>query len=440
MSENMEDPFATVAETGTVSTTKTKPKTEKKAQEKAQEKEAPTGMDEFLAFVGEMVLDEEDFSAPAPMTSRYIRPAEHTWVPVVITDVKVEQREQRAVVTYTPDGTMVYHPAAIDRLVAEHGAEQSVENVTLYQFVVEAENLAECYGERSSAYRLYSQVFPMRVPFNKPRNRNGALELGFDKSSGKRLLAATRVVKPGTTVREDEDVLNELAAEMIGKSVMARIRYRVKKSDEAIPRKNEDGTPTKALVDGDGSFVVLKEEGDSLIDASGTILDKSDDGLYTYIPDTVGASALVFRKDQLIKKDDAFLIPDNSDDGITVRDIIKRENVYDNLADDVYALPGRTITVQRNDGTESEAEITWDTLGNVAVQPVKAGTMVQAVVAETNPQELITASWLGTHWAETDVPHVLQVDESDGVMRLVSVSLLTGGSDAGLDVFTGDPS
>lgn len=405
------DPFATVEKTGTTKAKTTKAKVE------------PIGMEELLAYVGEMTLEEEDFAPPAPIMTRYIKPAEHTWVPVTITDVKVEQREQKAVVAYTADGTMVYNPVMIDKLVSEHGAEQSVESVTLYQFVVEAEHLADCYGERSSSYRLYTPVFPMRIPLNKPRTRNGVTEMGFDKNSGKKLLAATRVLKPGVRLKEDENIeetLTKLAEEMVGRNIMARIRHRVKKSDDSIPRKNQDGSPVKALVDNDGSFVRLARKGENLIYSTGEIYE----GETTH----------------LISFDNGFLIPDDSDDAATVRDTVKREVTYDNLADDVYGLPGRTITVQDSEGAEFEAEVTWNTLGNVAVQPIKAGTMVQGVIqGEERQNTLITASWLGTHWAESEVPHELQVSDPGGVMSLVSVDLLTGGTDAGLDMFKGDP-
>lgn len=410
MTDVKDDPFATVEETGT---------TAKKAP--AKKKAEPEDANPLAAFIAEMTIDEEDFAAPTPFAGRYIRPAEGSWIPVRITSAKVEQREMRAIVVTTKDGSLITTPKEIDAIDPK-GASQEVEQVTLWQFVVEAEHVATCYGERSTAYRLYTPVFPMRIPLNKPRERNGVKEMGFDKISGKKLLAATRVVKPGMKLTEsNEELLERLADDMVkdgGKIVMAKVRYRTKKSDDSVMRKNADGTPVKALVDEtEGSFIRLEKNGDTFANVS---TGEAYDG------DT--SKLIPFGEGQ-------FLIPDNSDDGVTVRDIVKREAVYDNLADDVYGVPGRSITIQRLDETEIEAEVTWDTVGFITVPPIKAGTVVQAVAGD----ETITAAWLGAHWEEVE-PHNLEVTE-DGKVTLIAASVAASAataSSSGLDVFKGD--
>jgi hypothetical protein len=417
MTDINDDPFAKVEETGT---TKTAPP-KKAAPAKAEPTKAKPveDADPLASFLAEMTIEEEDFEAPANVI-RYIKPADGLWVPLRITGAKVEQRDMQAVVAYTPSGEMVTSPRGIDALVDEHGAEQVVEQISLWQFVLEAEHVATCFGERPSAYRLYTQVFPMRIPLKKPRERNGKTEVGFDKTSGKKLLAATRVVKPGMQIKEDEEQLQALADAMVadgGKIVMGRIRHRVKKSDDTVPRKNPNGTFVKCKVDEvEGAPVKLRKDGDTLVYvSSGDAYEGETAGLIPF-------------------GEDIFLVPDSSDDGAIVKDVVKREAIYDNLADDVYGVQGRSITVQRNDDTEIDAEVTWDTVGFITVLPIKAGTLVQAV-AEGG--ELITATWLGTHWQETEKPHELQVSET-GEVRMVSVIDAAAGSQESYDVFKGD--
>lgn len=437
MNESAEDPFAKVEETAAEKPAKKADPAKKKENAATEDAKSTDGID-FSQFLAEMTIGEEDFDAPAPFVPRYIRPAEGTWIPVRIVSARIEQREMRAVVATSSDGSLVTNPKAIDTLVEESGAEQSVETVTLWQFVVEAEHVATCFGERSSTYRLYTPVFPLRIPLNKPRTRNGVEELGFDKSSGKKLLAATRVVRPGMRLTEqDEETLQSIADAMVadgGKIVMARVRYRTKKSDDSIPRKNANGSFVKAKVDEvEGSFIRLRKDGDSFVDPNGNVLDRNEDGSHVYISSSGPAD--VFQESNLIPFGESFLIPDSSDDGVMVRDVIKREAVYDNLADDVYGVPGRNVTIQRQDDSEVEAEVTWETTGFITTQPVKAGTLIQAV-AEGG--ELITASWLGTHWEEV-APHELSVEE-DGKITMISSAKLAEGamSKAGLDVFKGD--
>jgi len=426
MTDIKDDPFAKVEETEESTTTAKKATTKKATAKAAPEavEDAVPADDGLESFLAEMTIDDEDFAAPLPFIPNYIRPAEHLWVPVRITSAKVEARDMNVVVAYTDNGDMVTNPGGIDKLV-ERGKEQSVEQASLYQFVVEAEHVATHFGQRATPYRLYTQVFPVRIPLKQPRRRGGVEELGFDKNSGKKLLAATRVVTPGQKITEDEEVLQQLADAMVaddGKIVMARIKHRVKKSDDAIPRKNADGTFVKALVDeSSGSFVYLS---------------KGDGGKFYYSENDAeyegDASKLI------PYGDNRYIIPDSSDDAAMVKDIVKRENTYDNLSEDVAPVPRRMFTIQRTDGSEIEAEVTWETIGFAVVSPVKAGTMVQAV-AEGG--ELITASWLGTHWQETEVPHELQVVRETGEVRLVSSAHAAGEgggiSQAGLDVYKG---
>lgn len=414
MTEITDDPFATVE----AAASEEKPAAKKAAPAKAKKDEAakvPAQGIDFAQFLAEMTIDEEDFAPPAPVVTRYIKPAEHSWIPVRITSAVVEQKERKAVVATAPDGTLITTPKAIDMAV-EQGLPQSVEEgLSMWQFMVEAEHVLTCFGTRNKDYRIYTSVFPVRVPLRKPENRNGVEVLGFDSNSGRKLMSATRTVKPGERLTEqDAERLEEIAQEMVGKVVMARVRYRP--VDSTIPRKNPDGSFVKAKIDEDsGSFIRL---------------EKSDNG---FTDTRTGEIVEIDNSAKLIPFGEQYLIPDNSDDGSMVKDVV--QNVYDNLADEVAVVPGRIVTIQRQDETEVEAEVTWETAGFITTAPVRAGTLIQA---ETEGKELITASWLGTHWEEVDA-HELTVGD-DGKIRLVSAASLAqkavGGS--GLDVFKGD--
>ena len=421
-----DDPFKNVEETGATAVA-VKEAPAKTAKKKAEPADEVDPMATFLADMNAMTIDEEDFAPPEEFVSGYIKPADKTWIPVRIVGVKLEQRDgTKAVVAYTPNGEMVTNPTAIDKLVAEYGAEQVVETITNYQFVVEAEHESTLFGDRSSPYRLYTPVFPIRIPFQKPRKRGNVEEVGFDKISGKRLLAATRVVKRGMKVEENEEVLQQLADAMHadgGAVVMARVRHRTKKSDDPVPRVYDSGPMAgqfvKARMSEDGSFVRLGKQGDKFFNKAG---GEEYDG------DT----------SSLIQVGDDYLIPDDSQDAGIVKDMKHRETVFDNLGDDVYPLPGRSVTIQRaTDGDEEvevQGEITWETLGFIAVSPIKAGTAVQAVIETDGEKETITATWLGDHWQETQQPYELTVSDL-GEPRLLPV--VGNASPNALDTFKG---
>lgn len=431
MTDITDDPFAAVE--AAAPEEKTAPKKAAPAKAKKEETvEVSTQVIDFSNFIAEMTIGDDDFELPASIIPYYIKPAEHTWVPVRITSAVVEQKERRAVVATAPDGTIVTTPKVIDMAV-EKGCPESVEDgLTMWQFVVTAEHVLTCFGVRKQDYRLYASVFPIRVPYRKPKMQNGVELLGFDSYSGKKLMIATRTLNSGDRLTEENaERLEEIASSMVGRIVMARIRHREVTS--TVPRKNPNGSFVKARInEDDGSFIKLEKKGDAFVDSSGSKCETNEDGDVIYIPSE--GPAAIFPPKQLIPFGAYYLIPDNSEDGAVVKDNV--ENVYDNLADEVGPVPGRIATIRRQDETEVEAEVTWETTGFIATAPVRAGTMIQAV---SKGGELITASWLGTHWEEVD-PHELTVGD-DGKMRLVSATSLAGGAAAGaqgLDVFKGD--
>lgn len=408
----------------------------------------PASVEDAMAyFEAVMTITDEDYEEPQPYVP-YIKPADGVWIPLRITDVKVEPREQRLVVAYTKDGQRVIDPRKFADVITAGGEEVVEEGVVVHQFRIEAQHIATHFGERNSPFLLFCPILDIKIALRSPKRLpNGDTQLGFDKSSGRKLLAATRVGM-GRNITEDEDLFKELAAALVGKAIMAKVRRRTSPSTSSKPRINP----------ADGSFVKAKSD-----PSTGSVIRLTRNGnVFFYKTDADGHSAGdAYEGDipGLIPFDGDFLIPDSSDEAQIVRDTFEQTNVFDNLADDVYRVPSvvmdakqvtkditsrfevdtmtngkkliaRYETIRRTDGTEEACQTTWETVGFVTVSGKKPGVAIQAT---TPSGQTITATWLGTHWEETKTAHVMQVSE-DGVPRLVPV----GGPDlSGLDEFKG---
>ena len=371
----MNDPFGNLGKTD-------------QAPGKESKKEEPTSAaDYFLDFK----LGEEEFEQPAAFIP-YRMPADRAWIPVQILDAKVNVREMRRVLT-DPDT----------------GAETIEDKVVTPRFELEVQHVADCYGERSRAYLLGMPIEDVTIPFKSNTNRKG---LGFKKQSGRKLLAATRVLKPGERITRDN--LDKLVADMVGKVVMAQVRRVDKEYTDAEPVLDAMSQTVRVKVDAsDAKVEIVEKDGQFVMKEDGT-------------PFAGDAS-------RLFKYEGVYYIPDPSDDGVLLKKIRKTTRTFDNLQDDVAPVPGREITINRTDGSTVAAEITWDTVGQVTTKPIKAGTPVQAVTGEG---ELLTATWVGTVWNETPVVHNLEINDL-GAVTFVPVQAGQTGGDP-LDVFKGD--
>lgn len=303
-------------------------------------------------FAAEMVIGEDEFEQPKEFVP-YTMPEDRTWVPVEVIKADVASRTMRV-------------------LVADAKGEKVPTEVEIDQFVLEVQHLSTAYGERAYPYRLYVPVFDIELP-----TKNGRT---WTKSSGRKLLAATRVTKPGQRITPE--TLPELAKAMEGKQFMGQIRHVTKDYTDSKPRTNPDGSFVKAKADEDGAPIRVIEAGGNLV------LESSD------TPCPVG-------KERLIPyKDNSYLIPDP--DGVLVRDMVTTTKTFDNLQDDVAPIPNREIVVTLKDGAEAKGVVTLETVGRMATRPVKPGT---EVTVEKDGNQLI-ASWLGTSWNEASVDAV----------------------------------
>lgn len=441
---NVDDPFAALAETGSPE----KPAEGKKEKVAKAEPKKTESFDAAKYFAAEMTINEEDYVLPEAVASDvYVKPKEHSYVPVRIVSAVVEERNQREIVVgYSADGTeRTLDPKRIEELVAQGGSQQIEENVPYYQFTMEAEHVSGLYGSRYFPYRIFASVFDQMIPL-KEKNRTKE-KIGWVKSPGRKLLTATRA-GIGLTLKNDFplhlDAIQEAADAMVGKIVMAKVQYsKPVKSTDFKPRVNEDGSFVKAKVDPAlGEIVKLKrtEEGSYVNVNSGEV----------YIGPIAG----------LIEHEESFLIPDASDDGAVVQDKNERTRIYDNLWENVFPVPHvvapadkvtpemanmtvidradgkkiiqRLVVVHRNDGSKAAAEVTWETVGQIAMQKRDVGTAIQAA---TPDGDVLTATWLGTHWQETPQPHQITLGEL-GDVRLTPTGPAAQDS-SGLDEFKG---
>lgn len=329
----------------------------------------------------------------------YKMPADKARIPVVIVKAEIEERDMRLVVARDPaTGKPVWKPKEVDDAV-KAGATEVIVEKTLPRFKLEVEHVADIYGERSRSFLLGMPVYDMKMPYREGGKKRKSL--GWNKFSGQRLIAATRVVEAGETVTKDR--LEEIADAMVGKIVMAEVRYSKKKYTDATDRTDESGQVIKAMIDEHGSFVKVAKNGEEYFYAeTGDLYDMDTS--------------------KLIEFNDGYVIRDWSDEAAPVKTITETERTFDNLNDDVYPVFAgdpktgegeRKVEVTRLDGEDIEAEVTWNTIGQLSKTPFTPGTMAQVVVKnEKGDEETITINWIGTGWVETPEPHALGLSET----------------------------
>jgi hypothetical protein len=339
-----DDPFANLGATGA----KDEPQDAPAAVAVAEPSSDSTDLDDY--FATEMTIGEEEFKQPQERI-QYKMPEDKTWVPVVILDAKIGQRDMNVMVA--KDGEKTAELRSIDR------------------FELECQHATDVYGERSWPYLLSAPVFDLEMPTKSGRT--------WTKSSGRKLLAATRVTKPGQRITKD--TLDELAEAMKGKVVMAQIRIVEKKNKERVPLKDSSGTILRARVDDEDEYVriVKNDAGELVMEATGQICP-------------VGAESL-------LKVEDYYLIPDET--GRIVHTMEETIRYFDNLQDDVAPVPNRDVAYTRLDGKQGKAEVTMETVGAMTTRPLKVGTEVSAVVGKAG--EVIRLSWIGSAWNEVEL-------------------------------------
>lgn len=340
----------------------------------------------------------------------YVLPAEKTHVAVEIVKAEVEEREMRIVVGRTQDGKVILDPENIDKAVKAGEATEEVVETKVPRFKLEVEHVAAIYGDRPRSFLMGAPVYAIKMAYKEGGKKRKTL--GFNKYSGPKLIAATRVLEAGQ--RPNRAELQKLADEMVGKVVMAEVWHNTKEYTDATDRTDEKGNVIKALIDEHGSFVKVIKDGD------------------VYVYQETG-DAYDMEEHKLVEYNDGYVIRDYSDESAPVKDLKKTTRTFDNLRDDVSPVPAgdmktgeaeRIVDLIRTDGTETTGEVTWDTVSQLVKREV--GKMAQAVV---EGGEVITINWIGTAWVETPEPHALQLSAT-GALEFVT-------TEGGLSTFAG---
>ena len=294
-----------------------------------------------------MEIGEEEFEQPQERQP-YVMPEDGSWIPVEIVAAKVGTWEMNIITPGSDEPQMVDVP----------------------RFELECQHASTAYGDKPWPYNLRVPAFDIKLP-----GRRGP----WVKDSGRRLLAATRVTKPGQRITPE--VLEELAEAMVGKIVMTQIRHVTKDYTDTEPRVDKaTGGFIKAKTTDDGAFMeVVKNE-------AGVFVMKDS-----------GAESPVQDESRYIKYRDAYLIPDT--DGTVVRDMVTTTKTFDNLQDNVGPVPAREISYTGLDGKQHKGEVTLETVGAIATRPIKANTKVSVLV---KGGELVRVSWIGTLWTEAE--------------------------------------
>lgn len=328
-----DDPFASLKPTGETAELPVAPDTTEEAAEAA-----------FDFF--EMEIGEEEFEQPQERQP-YVMPPNDAWIPVEI--VKAE--------TDTWDMNILLP------------GNDEPQNTPVPRFVLECQHASTAYGDKPWPYNLRVPAFDVKF-----KTRRGA----WVKDSGRRLIAATRVGKPGQRITKD--TLDELAEAMVGKIVMVQVRHVTKDYTDSEFKVGADGQFVKAKVDDEGAFVEVER------DAEGVFKLKSTG---VALPEGLQDAKLY------IENNGTFLIPDA--DGTPVREVVTTTKTFDNLQDNVAPVPVREVTYTKADGKSGKGEITMETIGAIATRPIKHNTKVTVMI---KGGELVRLTWTGASWAE----------------------------------------
>lgn len=441
---DMENPFAVLDKTDDGDTPT--PSTPLEASSSGDQVDIPAqGEEEELDFdfgdFGDLnlALDEEDFVQKEYRP--YQMPADGAYIPVRINSNKLGKREMKVLLT---------DPITGEDIVKERAMTP--------RFEMEVEHVAEIYGSRRWDLNLNVPIPDIRIPFR----RGGELRT-FDKQSGRNFLAASRTLPHGETLTKTN--IKKVIDESHGRIVMAQVRHSRSTQTDTENVTDESGNLLKCKADVHGDPIRIYKINSTLLLADGSLYqgEETESALIHYGEATKVPNPK--NPDEMIEAEGIFVIPDSSVDGVPIRRTVKRARIYENLNDDVKPVPGKVMPedavtdeiakhyvihknlngsvmvermaqITRTDNSTVYAQITWDTIGQVASAVRESGTAIQAIIHSTG--ELITATWIGTGWMETATPHVLILDKGGKLVFQALSGNNKGEPDlGGLDVFKG---
>lgn len=301
------------------------------------------------------------------------------WVPILLSEPTVDEKfvprlSSKTCIAQKDGKTYVLYDQVEAMLKA--GATEKIAEVPLPYFLVQANHIAPRFGRRRFNYEIEVPVFTIKTADFKPRgNRTGSAN-----EQGRALRTASGATTAGERVNKAN--MHEVAERMDGQVVMAQINVVTSKKPKFRDRLDEQGNPINVLVDpetGDPVLVVkVDETGGYVYEESGEVVEVNEALLVHYV-------------------DRKYAIRDNSDSSDVLKEKYYPVNDYLSMWQPFQPVPEREVTVERLDGTEAQGEITWDTIGGIALG-ANAGAKVDVLLKLTG--EIITVVWLGTQWNE----------------------------------------
>lgn len=329
---------------------------------------------------GEEIRVRDDF------TKKYDNPhdvglMDGMWVPVRILDAKVEEKHIPRLSSKTCIAVKGGKPVAVlydavEKALKE-GAEEVIKEVPLPYFVCTANHAAPRFGERRFDYDIAVPVFTIKTARRNPRP---GFSTGFANDNGRSLRVATGVLSTGDKLTKAN--MHEVAEQMVGKIVLARVSIVQSKKARTRNILDENGSPVMVQVNpetGDAITVFRPKDGSGYIldDGSGAIWEGDESQLFPLGPDRCAVRS----------------------DGDDAMPLTEEYHPYvDYINPPFLPLPERKVMVERatEGGGSVEGEITLDTIGAIA-RGATPGVQVDVLL---RTGETVTATWLGTEWVE----------------------------------------
>lgn len=354
-----------------------------------------TDLDDLFAGA-DMDLEEEETEGGVTVYESgdiYVNPLDvglkdKMWVPIRITTSEFKEKHKPRLSSKVCVAMKVGEDGkkrvfvAFDQVEAaiQAGAEEVVTELELPYFICEANHVAPAFGQRRYPYEIEVPALTVKTALFR-EHRSG--RKGYKNEDGRSLRLAASATEPGEKV--NLKTMPVIAKRMEEAVVMAQITLSTK--DKPRPRLDANNNPIMALSDpntGTPITVVAMErqEGDTkttymMNDESGAIWEGNEKLL-------VGV------------EEGIYAVIDTGEYSAPLMQMVSQTTDY--LKTKFLPVPDRDVEVELLDGETVSGQITWDTVGAIALNKTP-GVFVDIL---TRTGRTVTAVWLGTQWAEVD--------------------------------------
>jgi hypothetical protein len=308
------------------------------------------------------------------------------WVPIRIQTAEFKEKHKPRLsskvcvaVKVGEDGKKrVYVPFDQVEAALQVGATEVVTEMELPYFICEANHVAPAFGQRRYPYEIESPALTIKTAFFKEQ-RSG--RKGYKNEDGASLRKAAEATEPGERI--NIQTMPAIAKRLEEKIVMAQITLSTKTKKR--PRLDGSNQPISVLVDADTGAPIKvraleRQEGDTQT---------------TYMVDDNSGSIWEGNEKLLIGLGDGtYAIADKGETSAPLMDDYVQTTDY--LKTKFLPVPERKVEVEMRSGETISGEITWDTVGAIALNRAP-GTSVDVLLRNGST---VTAVWLGTQWTE----------------------------------------